>query len=167
MLGSASYLRRVLAEHTVSGATIYSIRETRREIERIIRNAYGLCSSSLLCWLIRQRYDDSCLSRPRYHVVFPFRQYPTTKGLVLGCLQSPAVGGSYSRALSGYYENGIDHRFLHVLSFIRDSITSIREVDPANTNNIISDLIPSTTKAAKLNQASLALMPCVWSDVIW
>lgn len=71
------------------------------------------------------------------------------------------------RALTGYSGGGLDNRLLHVLTFIRDNIASIRLVDPANSNNIISDLIPAGTKSTIRNQAASSLTQRMWRHIVW
>ena len=57
--------------------------------------------------------------------------------------------------------------FHKVLQFFRDNLPSTRYVDPANSNNIISDDLNATQKAAVSNQAKSSLNQQTWGGVVW
>mgnify|MGYP000599963859 CR=1 FL=1 len=57
--------------------------------------------------------------------------------------------------------------FLKVLDFFRDSLASTRYVDPANTNNIISDDLDATEKSAISAQARLSRNQQTWGGIVW
>lgn len=57
--------------------------------------------------------------------------------------------------------------FLKVLEFFRDSLPSTRYVDPANTNNIISDDLTAAQKIAISSQARLSRNQQNWGGIVW
>lgn len=57
--------------------------------------------------------------------------------------------------------------FLKALEFFRDSLPSTRYVDPANTNNIISDDLTAAEKIAISSQASLSRNKQSWGGIVW
>ena len=56
---------------------------------------------------------------------------------------------------------------LHALSFIGDNLTSKRVVDPANTNNVISDDLSAMEKNTVARQAHLSAGAQNWGNIIW
>lgn len=52
-----------------------------------------------------------------------------------------------------------------VLNFIKDNISTVRLVDPANTNNVID--VPQGTRAALKIAAARCLGASNWSQIIW
>lgn len=56
---------------------------------------------------------------------------------------------------------------LKCLEHIRDSIKSTRIVDPANSNNVISDEISSFQKSKLSRRASESLDEKYWDNIIW
>ncbi len=54
-----------------------------------------------------------------------------------------------------------------VLQHLRDNIQRARYVDPANTNNVISDDCTAAEKAAIAAQAAQSLLKRNWSEVVW
>ncbi|MDA3789478.1 MAG: hypothetical protein PF503_13430 [Desulfobacula sp.] len=67
------------------------------------------------------------------------------------------------------YSSGGDlsNNFLKVLEFFRDNLFSARYVDPANTNNIISDDLNTAQKQAISNQARLSRSQQKWGGIVW
>ncbi|TWT20316.1 nucleotidyltransferase [Luteimonas marina] len=61
------------------------------------------------------------------------------------------------RALNGQRIGNLSHNVFTVLQFIRDHITTARFVDPANTNNVISDSVSAAGKQSLANAARAAL----------
>ena len=61
----------------------------------------------------------------------------------------------------------LSDNFLKVLEFFRDNITSARYVDPANTNNIISDDLKDKQKTEISNKAKSSRNQINWEDIIW
>ena len=61
----------------------------------------------------------------------------------------------------------LSDNFLKVIDFFRDSLPSTRYVDPANTNNIISDDLNDTQKAAISSQARLSRNEQTWGGIVW
>ena len=56
---------------------------------------------------------------------------------------------------------------LTCLDFIRDNIKTVRYVDPANTNNIISDTCTASEKNIIANQASKSRTQSNWESIVW
>jgi len=71
------------------------------------------------------------------------------------------------RALQGQNLSGYDNKLAAVLRFLRDNIQTIRFVDPANSNNVISELIPTEMKSAMAAQAKASIDAQYWSQVVW
>lgn len=57
--------------------------------------------------------------------------------------------------------------FLKVLDFFKDRLPSIRYVDPANTNNVISEDLNALQKSAIANQARLSRDQKTWERIVW
>ena len=60
-----------------------------------------------------------------------------------------------------------DNNFWEVLKWLSVNITSARIIDPANTNNIISDDLTQNEKRAIANMASVSLQKQSWQEIIW
>jgi len=60
-----------------------------------------------------------------------------------------------------------DSNFLALLDYFRDNIQTIRVVDPANTNNVISDDLTSAEKQAIASQARKSRNEQYWKDILW
>ncbi|HYH05610.1 MAG TPA: nucleotidyltransferase [Thermoanaerobaculia bacterium] len=71
------------------------------------------------------------------------------------------------RALSGKPRGDVANNVWAVLHFLRDDLATARIVDPANTNNIISDDMTAREKAFIAAAASRSLTKKYWSEVIW
>lgn len=56
---------------------------------------------------------------------------------------------------------------LAVLEYLRDSFVTARVVDPANTNNVISDELSYSGKLAAASAARTSLGKTRWEDIIW
>jgi len=61
----------------------------------------------------------------------------------------------------------ISSNFLKVLEFFRDNLASTKYVDPANTNNIISDDLNAAQKAAISSQARSSRNQQTWGGIVW
>ncbi len=61
----------------------------------------------------------------------------------------------------------LSNNFLKVLEFFSDNLISTRYVDPANTNNIISDDLNATQKAAISSQARASRNQQAWGGIVW
>lgn len=57
--------------------------------------------------------------------------------------------------------------FWKVLQFFRDDLTSARYVDPANTNNVISDDLSASQKQVVANRASVSTGKKTWEEIVW
>ena len=73
-------------------------------------------------------------------------------------------------ALEGLKHRGtLDHdsNFLFLLEYIRDNIQALKIIDPANTNNIISNDLTLSEKRAISDQAKISRNKQNWTDIIW
>jgi len=61
----------------------------------------------------------------------------------------------------------LSNNFLKVLEFFRDNLLSLKYVDPANTNNVISDDLNASQKLAVANQARLPRDQQTWESIVW
>ncbi|MEH2369731.1 hypothetical protein [Nostoc sp.] len=61
----------------------------------------------------------------------------------------------------------LSNNFLKVLEFFRDNLPSLRYVDPANTNNVISDDLNTSQKLAVASQARLSRNQQTWGGIVW
>lgn len=66
----------------------------------------------------------------------------------------------------GVHTAGLEQQLLAVLRYVRDNISSARIVDPANTNNVLSDEISPFDKQAIQSFADAALKSQYWSHVL-
>ena len=57
--------------------------------------------------------------------------------------------------------------FLHVLECVRDNIENAHVLDPANSNNVISDDLSRHEKSMLAQQAEKSLSEQNWMDIIW
>ncbi len=57
--------------------------------------------------------------------------------------------------------------FWKVLHFFRDNLASARYIDPANTNNVISDDLNSSQKRAVANVARASTSKGYWGEIVW
>jgi hypothetical protein len=57
-------------------------------------------------------------------------------------------------------------RVWRVLEYLRDSFSGARVVDPANTNNIISDDLTANEKASIKRAAESALAAKTWGEIV-
>jgi len=53
------------------------------------------------------------------------------------------------------------------VSYIGDNLPTKRIVDPANTNNVISDDLSAAEKSAVAAQAKTSAGKQYWKDIIW
>ncbi|BAH74953.1 hypothetical protein [Solidesulfovibrio magneticus] len=61
---------------------------------------------------------------------------------------------------------GLSANVLHVLDYIKESFMSARVVDPANTNNIVSDDLTDTEKRIIKSKAEQALTASNWGQIV-
>jgi hypothetical protein len=69
-------------------------------------------------------------------------------------------------ALRGTAISSLEQRIFAVFRYLRDSFSSARVVDPANTNNIISEDLTVTEKASIKKYAEAALSAKLWEDIV-
>ncbi len=55
----------------------------------------------------------------------------------------------------------------HSLEYLRDNIKSARFIDPANTNNVVSEDCTASEKAAIALQAAVSLGKRTWEEIVW
>ena len=70
-------------------------------------------------------------------------------------------------ALSGRYSSDTASNFSYLLRYIGDNIGSLRVVDPANSNNILSDDLTAGEKRILSTQAQKSLTEQYWEQIIW
>lgn len=70
-------------------------------------------------------------------------------------------------ALAGRSRSALAENVLHVLRTISSSLTSTRIVDPANTNNILSDDLTKAEKQQIAAQATKSACEQSWGSIIW
>lgn len=56
---------------------------------------------------------------------------------------------------------------MEVLEYLRDSFTTARVIDPANTNNIISDDLTAIEKSKVKTAAEQALKATNWNQIVF
>jgi hypothetical protein len=69
-------------------------------------------------------------------------------------------------ALAGHYAGSLSDRVLSVFQYLRDSFATARVVDPANTNNIISDDLSAADRAKVKVAAERALSAVNWNQIV-
>lgn len=69
-------------------------------------------------------------------------------------------------ALSGQYFGTLSGNVRKVFEYLRDSFSNARVVDPANTNNIISDDLTAAEKAKVKTAAEQALKAPYWDGIV-
>lgn len=70
-------------------------------------------------------------------------------------------------ALSGKARGNVSSNVLSALAAIGGRLESKRIVDPANSNNIVSDDLTVSEKSAVARQANASLAKPYWKDIIW
>ncbi|MDA1283140.1 MAG: nucleotidyltransferase [Chloroflexi bacterium] len=70
------------------------------------------------------------------------------------------------RALKGFRKDTLADRTYVVLEFLRDQFATARLVDPANSNNIVSDEIPRGTKLAIQSAARKSCDQQYWKEIV-
>jgi hypothetical protein len=69
-------------------------------------------------------------------------------------------------ALNGNTQSGFADRIWSVLTYLANRFENARAVDPANTNNVISDDISTAAKKTITNAASETLKAKTWGEVV-
>lgn len=72
-----------------------------------------------------------------------------------------------ARVLKDTQLKGYDKKLWALFEYIAANIESARIVDPANSNNVISDHIPRLTKRQVAAQARVALQAPRWDQILW
>lgn len=63
--------------------------------------------------------------------------------------------------------SGLADNFCGVLTFLANSFSNARFIDPSNTNNIVSDDLTDTEKNIIAIQAKKSLQEHLWENIIW
>ncbi len=74
---------------------------------------------------------------------------------------------SVIEGLKGRSTTNLAGNVLHALNYIGDNLPTKRIVDPANTNNVISDDLSTTEKNTVAGQAKASAGKQYWEDIIW
>lgn len=69
------------------------------------------------------------------------------------------------KALSGFYYQPLSDQVVTVLRYLNSDFSSARFVDPANTNNIVSDDLPDAQKS-NIKRVAGAALQSTWSEVV-
>ena len=77
-------------------------------------------------------------------------------------LECFAIDSLYGRSLNAPADN-----IMYLLRDIRDNIQTRRVVDPANTNNILSEELTQMEKKALSDAAQQSLLAPYWGEIIW
>ena len=70
------------------------------------------------------------------------------------------------KALESTFLTPLADNMRTVFAYLRNNILTARFVDPANTNNIISDDLTVAEKRAILSAAAAALAAPYWRDIV-
>jgi hypothetical protein len=70
-------------------------------------------------------------------------------------------------ALNNKPTNNLATNFLTVLTYLRDNFVNSTVIDPANTNNKVSDMLYQYEKEAIATQAKTTLTKSTWGEIIW
>jgi hypothetical protein len=62
---------------------------------------------------------------------------------------------------------GIEKKFLTVLKYIIEEFFCVKIYDPANTNNIVSDIISNNQKLQIIQMARLSYESDCWEKIVW
>lgn len=70
-------------------------------------------------------------------------------------------------ALKGKAYWDVANNFWRVLEYLRDDFSSTTVIDPANTNNRVSDMLTDYEKQLIASQASISRNQSTWGQIIW
>lgn len=70
-------------------------------------------------------------------------------------------------AVRGRHTGALANNFLAVLEYLRSTFPTARLLDPANTNNVVSDDLTNGEKTAVAAQARRSLSETDWGRVVW
>lgn len=71
------------------------------------------------------------------------------------------------QALSGKRQGDLANNFWHVLEYFANNLVAARFIDPANTNNVISEDIGIAEKSRIASAAKVSRSKKNWSEIIW
>lgn len=69
-------------------------------------------------------------------------------------------------ALKGNFAMGLSGRVIAVLNYLAGGFATARFIDPANTNNVVSDDLTATEKAAIKSAAARTLQASTWGEIV-
>jgi hypothetical protein len=69
-------------------------------------------------------------------------------------------------ALKGNLAMGLSGRVIAVLNYLAGGFATARFIDPANTNNVVSDDLTATEKAAIKSAAARTLQASTWGEIV-
>lgn len=72
-----------------------------------------------------------------------------------------------AQALRSFQDPKLDRRVMRVLQFFKDEFVEARLLDPANTNNIISDLVAVPIKRRVAEIAGRCCAQNSWKTIVW
>jgi hypothetical protein len=72
-----------------------------------------------------------------------------------------------AQALYNSRSTSLEDRVLKVLEYLRDAYASARLVDPANSNNVVSDDVSGADKLGVQESARRSRAQTSWSSIIW
>lgn len=61
----------------------------------------------------------------------------------------------------------IAKNFLQALTFLSEKIETARIIDPANSNNVVSEDCSNSEKSSIASQAHTSLMKKTWNEIVW
>ena len=105
---------------------------------------------------VSQQREGTC--HPAYETLCANAGVPLKKSLALELITIEGCKGARTDDLEGQLGSA--------LTYVRDNIMKVRIVDPANTNNIISDEIPAPARLQIRTAADSALKAQYWSQVL-
>lgn len=70
-------------------------------------------------------------------------------------------------ALKGKAYGDVTNNFWKVLEYLRDNFSNKTVIDPANTNNRVSDMLTVSEKKLIASKASISLNQSTWGQIIW
>ena len=69
--------------------------------------------------------------------------------------------------LSGKSYSDLNGNFYEVLRFLSDNFINKKYLDPANTNNVISEDLSATEKYSIKSAASISMAKKTWGEIVW
>jgi hypothetical protein len=82
-------------------------------------------------------------------------------------MRSLAIELATAQGLLYNRQTSLEDRVWKVLGWLRDSFATFRFVDPANSNNIISDDISASDKSTIIGAATVSRSQRNWMQIVW